>query len=874
MNQRQKEQYLREYAILKSQGKPFFPYAVAKDSVMACIVMACIIGASLVFGAELGSKANPTTTTYVPRPEWYFFFLFELLRVIKPSSLVPLATIGVPTLGMILLFLLPFYDRGPERRPEHRPIATLAGIFVIGAMALLTYQGATAGSPTTIELATPASVVQSGGQTLAKYEGQLRGRTVRLPVVPQDRRQRQQRARAQFDPNRLAYSKTGDRAYACEPNGSDAVLQATAPSEVQRDRRIPLAAEVTGAATVAAQQGTGPGRLEAVQVRAMFDRIAGIYDLLNSVMTAGLHHQWRVRAADLAGVGPGSRVLDVATGTGDLALELARRVRPGGRVVGSDFSEAMLDRARRKGASAGAGVLFEWADVLELPYAGGSFDAVTVGFGARNFEDLASGLAEMARVVRPGGRVVVLEFTTPTKPPLSTFYRAWFDCAVPVLGRVAGLLSGLRGRLLGRAQDTTVADAYAYLPASVKSFAGPAALAAEMERAGLEEIHWLLTAGGIVAIHVGVRPSSLPFESEQPTGSTSSERVSMGAVSVSGSGSGAAPSDEDAVETIMRRGGSALREQMERIESYLEEVTSRSGVPLSCHANATVTAGGKRLRPLLVVLAAQAAGGPSGGEQGAVELVRAAVAVELVHSATLVHDDVVDRAKLRRGQPTVAALAGRNAAIATGDLLFSRAFAELARNGDPAQLRALSDASTALAAGEMLQREDAYAAQVSVERYMERCELKTAALFEAACRLGALVGVEGSQSLADALGRFARSIGLAFQLLDDVLDISGPVERTGKARGTDLLDGTVTLPLILARQRDERVAKVDLASLHDARQAEALCDLIAATDALEVARERALEMVLQAKSQLPASLPNGRSALLDLVADAVVERYR
>jgi hypothetical protein len=124
MNRREKEEYLREYAILKAQGKPFFPYAVAKDSLMACVVMACIITMSLVLGAELGSKANPTTTTYVPRPEWYFFFLFEVLRVVKPPSLVPLATIGVPTLGMILLFLLPFYDRGPERRPERRPIAT------------------------------------------------------------------------------------------------------------------------------------------------------------------------------------------------------------------------------------------------------------------------------------------------------------------------------------------------------------------------------------------------------------------------------------------------------------------------------------------------------------------------------------------------------------------------------------------------------------------------------------------------------------------------------------------------------------------------------------------------------------------------------
>jgi ubiquinol-cytochrome c reductase cytochrome b subunit/menaquinol-cytochrome c reductase cytochrome b/c subunit len=170
VNQREKEEYLREYGILKSQGKPFFPYAVAKDSAMAVVVMACIIGMSLVLGAELGSKANPTTTTYVPRPEWYFFFLFEVLRVIKPPGLVGLATIGVPTLGMILLFLLPFYDRGPERRPEKRPIATLTGIVVIGAMAFLTYSGANAGSPTAIEMATPKSVQQAGGTQLAEYE--------------------------------------------------------------------------------------------------------------------------------------------------------------------------------------------------------------------------------------------------------------------------------------------------------------------------------------------------------------------------------------------------------------------------------------------------------------------------------------------------------------------------------------------------------------------------------------------------------------------------------------------------------------------------------------------------------------------------------
>jgi menaquinol-cytochrome c reductase cytochrome b/c subunit len=170
VNQREKEEYLREYAILKSEGKPFFPYAVAKDAAMACVVMAVIITLSLVLGTELGSKANPTTTTYVPRPEWYFFFLFEVLRIIKTPGIVPLATIGVPTLAMILLFLLPFYDRGPERRPERRPIATISGIATIAIIAYLTYSGAHTGAPTAIEMATPAAVKEAGGKLLAEYE--------------------------------------------------------------------------------------------------------------------------------------------------------------------------------------------------------------------------------------------------------------------------------------------------------------------------------------------------------------------------------------------------------------------------------------------------------------------------------------------------------------------------------------------------------------------------------------------------------------------------------------------------------------------------------------------------------------------------------
>ena len=265
-----------------------------------------------------------------------------------------------------------------------------------------------------------------------------------------------------------------------------------------------------GAPTDAAPLGPASGRLEAVQVRAMFDRIAGVYDLMNTAMTAGLHHRWRERAADLARVGPGSRVLDVATGTGDLAIELARRVSPGGEVVGSDFAEGMLARARAK-ASGGDGrrvqPRFEWGDALELPYEDDSFDAATVGFGARNFTDLARGLAEMARVVRPGGRVVVLEFTTPTRAPLSLFYRLWFDRLVPALGRLAGWTAASASRLRDSAFDATIADAYTYLPSSVKRFPAPAVLAAEMERAGLCEIGYLLTAGGIVTIHAGTVPA-------------------------------------------------------------------------------------------------------------------------------------------------------------------------------------------------------------------------------------------------------------------------------------------------------------------------------------------------------------------------------
>jgi demethylmenaquinone methyltransferase/2-methoxy-6-polyprenyl-1,4-benzoquinol methylase len=259
---------------------------------------------------------------------------------------------------------------------------------------------------------------------------------------------------------------------------------------------------------VPARPRAGDGKLQAGEVRAMFDRIAGVYDPLNTLMTAGLHHRWRARAADLARVGPGSRVLDVATGTGDLAIELAGRVAPGGEVIGSDFAEGMLDRARAKAARAEGLALrprFEWADAMELPYADDCFDAATVGFGARNFDELARGLAEMTRVVRPGGRVVVLEITTPTRAPLSLFYGLWFDRIVPALGRVAGAGASLARPRRG-SPDASIAAAYTYLPNSVKRFPGPAMLAGELERAGLSEVRYLLTAGGIVAIHAGTVP--------------------------------------------------------------------------------------------------------------------------------------------------------------------------------------------------------------------------------------------------------------------------------------------------------------------------------------------------------------------------------
>jgi geranylgeranyl pyrophosphate synthase len=326
------------------------------------------------------------------------------------------------------------------------------------------------------------------------------------------------------------------------------------------------------------------------------------------------------------------------------------------------------------------------------------------------------------------------------------------------------------------------------------------------------------------------------------------------------------------VTAVLDAASAWLPTRLGAVETRLREATQGHGATLERDASATLLAGGKRLRPLLVLLC----GGAGGGDAS----VRAATAVELVHMATLVHDDVLDDAPLRRGRPTVAATSGRAQATATGDLLFSRAFAMLAEAGDAAQVALLSEASVALAQGELAQRDDEYDTSITAERYMQRCGLKTGRLFECACLMGwtaragaaAQSGPNGSGGGGE-LRAFGSEIGLAFQLLDDVLDVSGPAERTGKARGTDLLDGTVTLPLIVAMQRDPVLAEVELRGLDEA-EAERICDRIAATGALEEVRSRALEMAAVAKQSLSGpAFDEEQSSLLEIVADGIVDRY-
>ncbi len=316
------------------------------------------------------------------------------------------------------------------------------------------------------------------------------------------------------------------------------------------------------------------------------------------------------------------------------------------------------------------------------------------------------------------------------------------------------------------------------------------------------------------------------------------------------------------VTAVMDAASAWLPARMAVVEERLAELAGGYGPTLGEEAEATLKAGGKRLRPMLVLMAA----GDAAGDRA----LRAATAVELLHMATLVHDDVLDGAPVRRGRPTVVARSGRERAVGVGDLLLSRAFAELAGGGGDGEVAELSAASVALALGELAQRSDAYDTSITEERYLWRCSLKTARLFESACRVGRLAsGRPGTEHLAS----FGREIGLAFQLLDDVLDVTGPPERTGKARGTDLLDGTVTLPLILARRLDPGLESVELRGLAPG-QAEAICDRIAATDALDQVRSRAREGIESAKEIIASEdFTDEERQLLGMLADGVVERY-
>ena len=471
----------------------------------------------------------------------------------------------------------------------------------------------------------------------------------------------------------------------------------------------------------------------------------------------------------------------------------------------------MLERARRKAP----GLRFEWGDALRLPYADDEFDAATVGFGARNFSDLEQGLREMTRVVRPGGQVVVLEITTPTRPPLSTFFALWFDRVVPLHRRRCD-------------------DAYTYLPNSVQALPGPAAA---RRRPG---------GGGPDRRPLGADRRRHHRPAPRTRGGLMASAESVLAV-IEAAGAHVPGADGPPRGPPGRAGDGPRRPCWPSTPAPRSPPAASGCGRCSC----CWRPGRRRTRD---------------AEEG---LLRAAAAVELVHSATLVHDDVLDAAPLRRGRPTVFATAGRGMATATGDLLFAQAFAELARNGRAEEVRVLSAASSALARGELLQRADAWNADVSPERYLAALRPQDGAAVRGGVRARR---AGGRRARGASSGAFGRRIGLAFQLLDDVLDVSGPAERTGKHRGTDLLDGTVTLPLIVARERDSELARVDLRAITTPEQAEALCDRITATGALDVARAQALDMVAEAKGALPES-PEGQRGALELVADGVVDRY-
>ena len=308
-----------------------------------------------------------------------------------------------------------------------------------------------------------------------------------------------------------------------------------------------------------------------------------------------------------------------------------------------------------------------------------------------------------------------------------------------------------------------------------------------------------------------------------------------------------------------------------RCEERLRAAVSGHAPEVGSPASDTLAAGGKRVRPLLVFCSAlRVAPGAVGPAQEG--LLSAAVAVELVHMATLVHDDLLDGATMRRGRPTVALSLGAERAVSTGDFLFARAFGELTRTGSPRAVSALAAAALDLSQGEIDQQRAAFDLGLSEESYLARCRRKTAALFSVACRLGAQMGGAGPQA-EERLAAFGENVGMAFQIFDDILDLAGAPEATGKRRGTDLCDGTVTLPVILALQLEPGL-RPHVAEAAQGPYLEALCDRLAVHPGLRLARQRALAFVAAARASIEDGLQDEADveALLE-IADGVVDRY-
>ncbi|MBF6619453.1 MAG: polyprenyl synthetase family protein [Patulibacter sp.] len=322
------------------------------------------------------------------------------------------------------------------------------------------------------------------------------------------------------------------------------------------------------------------------------------------------------------------------------------------------------------------------------------------------------------------------------------------------------------------------------------------------------------------------------------------------------------------VAPIAAAAGAHVAAVLAEVEAGLRTTVAPGSGALPDAGRASLAAGGKRLRPLLaIVVAGSAAADPASPARAAV--VRAGIALELTHTASLIHDDVLDASPLRRGRPTTFASDGRAAATCVGDALFAAAFTVLVDGADgPGPVRILAEASRALAQGELVQRGDAWQTDLDEQRYLARCELKTSALFDAAARLGALAAGEDP----DRFAAFARALGLAFQLFDDVLDVVAPAEQTGKPRGSDILDGTATLPLLYARERDPELAKLDLRTVKNHAAAAEVCDRIAATGATERTEQRAREIVQEGLATLPEGLDDARAGAFELMARGVVDR--